>query len=141
MAYAVAAEQYLAGGGAPEHTAPLCRCLHEAGSLYAQAGEFERAHRCFDRAAAFARDDNLLKHRSPDLALQAGLCILAAGDLPSLEAYCDQGARDDAAFSVGRERRFLLDVADCARHYDADTFLDHVWNFDYARELAPFELA
>lgn len=140
-AYGVAAEHYLSSGRATLHLAPGARCLYEAGQLYATCGDFEKAHRFFDRAALFARDDNLLKNRSPDLLLDAGLAILAAGDLPAVQAYCEQGATEDAAFAVGRERRFLLDVADCATHWDNDTFMDHVWNFDYVRALRPFELA
>lgn len=148
-AYAVAAEHFAAdrgsdeggGSGAALHLPTLCRALHGAGVAYAGAGDFERAHAAFDRCAAFAREGNLLKHRSPDLVLQAALCVLAAGDLPGLRAYTSQAAADDpVGFAVGRERRFLADAAECAAGYDRDGFADHAWNFDYVRPWAPWEL-
>jgi tetratricopeptide (TPR) repeat protein len=150
-AFVVAAEHYLGdnggsggGGGATGaalHLPTVCRALHGGGVAYARAGDFEAAHAAFDRCATFAREHNLLKARSPDLVLQAGLCVLAAGDLPGLAAYTAQAAADDpVGFAVGRERRFLADAAESCAAYDRDGFADHAWNFDYVRPWAPWEL-
>jgi tetratricopeptide (TPR) repeat protein len=109
-------------------------CLVEEGSSYAEA------HEKFDRGARYAADDNLVKFKVPELMFDAALCLLADGDLPKAEDYVVECSRRDASFAVGRERRFLFDIIDCARASAIDDFIDHAWNFDYVDELDPFEL-
>lgn len=31
-------------------------------------------------------------------------------------------------------------MIDCAKYYELDEFVDHVWNFDYVSELSPTQL-
>ena len=118
----------------------MCRLLAKAGELLADEADFPASHARFDRAAKFAKDHNLLKLRLPGLVLDATLTIIAAGDLVTAEAYVAKCTAEDANFGVGRERRFLLDVIHACKRHDADAFVDFVWNFDYARLLAAYEL-
>ncbi len=115
-------------------------CLRSSGIALAEEEVFEEAHSKFERAARYALDDNLLKFRSPHLLFDAGLCRVAEGHLPKAEEYIAEVSLRDGTFAVGRERRFLLDVIDCAKVFDLDEFVDHLWNYDYVAELQPFEL-
>jgi tetratricopeptide (TPR) repeat protein len=76
----------------------------------------------------------------PEMMFDAALCLIAEGDLPRAEDYIIECSRRDAGFAVGRERRFLYDIIDCARASEVDDFVDHVWNMDYVDALDPFEL-
>ena len=136
-AYTLASECYAQTGDLPT----VCRLLAKAGELLALETDLPRCHTSFERAARFARDHNLLKFRAPGLVFDACLPIIAAGDLVTAVDFVERACADDANFAVGRERRFLLDVVAACRAYDGDAFIDYVWNFDYARLLAPFELA
>lgn len=148
-AYAAASHYYLAC----DEYALTVSTLHSAGAILALEDAFMEAHAHFERAARVALDDNLIKWHSPRLALNAGLCVVAAIYAPGaseeergrararLEEYQSIVGRRDPRFGVGREHRFLTDVADTAAAWAVDDLIDHMWNFDYVGELQPHELA
>jgi alpha-soluble NSF attachment protein len=118
-----------------------CQALYRAGvCLCAEGGSWREASDKFDRAAFFAADHNLAKLRVPAFMLDAGLCLLADGDLEGVEDYVVECCKRSEEFSVGREKRFLLDTVDVARAALLDDFVDHCWNFDFVAGLAPHEL-
>jgi alpha-soluble NSF attachment protein len=120
---------------------PTCQALYRAGvCLCAEGGSWREASEKFDRAAYFAADHNLAKLRVPAFMLDAGLCLLADGDLEGVEDYVVECCKRSEEFSVGREKRFLLDTVDVARAALLDDFVDHCWNFDFVAGLAPHEL-
>lgn len=114
--------------------------LYQAGVCLTMDNTFRAAHEKFEQAARFAADDNLTKFKVPEFMFDSALCLLAEGNLPEAEDYIILCSRRDANFAVGRERRFLFDIIDCANASALDDFIDHCWNFDYVDELDPFEL-
>ena len=118
-----------------------CQALFRAGvCLCDEGGSWREASEKFDRAAYFAADHNLAKLRAPQFMLDAGLCLLADGDLEGVEDFVVECCRRNEEFSVGREKRFLLDTVDVARAALLDDFVDHCWNFDFVAGLMPHEL-
>lgn len=116
------------------------KCLWHSGACLAQDESFGEAGGKFEKAAGYAMDDNLLKLKVPELMFDACLCRLAVGDLGAAEGFVNDCSSKDPNFTVGRERRFLLDVIDTARSRDVDAYMDHCWNFDYVDELDPWEV-
>ena len=120
---------------------PTVMALHRAGvCLCEEGGSWRDASDKFDRAAYFAADHNLAKLRVPALMLDAGLCLLADGDIAAVEDYVVECCQRSEEFSVGREKRFLLDTVDVLRAALVDDFVDHCWNLDFVVGLAPHQL-
>lgn len=126
--------------------------LHSAGSILVHEDAYMEAYSLFERAARVSLDDNLARWHAPRLTLNAGLCMAAAFFLPDqqdnetlklkerFENYHTLAAKRDPKFGAGRERRFLLNVVDCATSWAVNDLIDHIWNYDHVCELHPHEL-
>jgi len=116
-------------------------CLRRAGAHLVDEERYNDAWERFDRAATLSLDDNLLKFNAPPIALDAALCLLCLRDDERTLRYVRDVSDRDLNFVVSREKRFLLDLILCAQEGRLDDLTDHMWNFDYAAELEPHELA
>jgi tetratricopeptide (TPR) repeat protein len=131
------AGDYFVGG---DYYPQTLMALRHAGECLCEERNYRRAHELFDRGALFGADDNLTKFIVPQFMLDAGLCLLGELELEECEDYVLECSKVNEEFSVGREKRFLLDTVDVIRAGLMDDFIDHVWNFDHVAGLRPSEI-
>lgn len=80
------------------------------------------------------------------LSLMSHLACAASSLLPlppppaATYALIAKYSVQDNNFGIGRERRFMMHVIECAKNVDVHTFLDHAWNLDYVIELREHQL-
>jgi hypothetical protein len=60
--------------------------------------------------------------------------------VPATEAFLLTLCKKFPLFATRREATFLHDILACAKLMDHDAYIDHVWNYDYVKELEPHEL-
>lgn len=135
-AYGLAADYYLAADMYPQ----AVQMMWLSGSTHATDDGFAIAFDAFHKAARYCLDDNLTKYRFSELTLDAALCLIAMGKYKQADEYVYIAAQQDANFSVGREKRFIFDLVDCAREWAGEDVLDKIWNFDYVACLKPHQL-
>lgn len=119
---------------------PAMVCLLRGGELFVMDERFELAAGFFERAAKLALDDNLLKFNTPAIALDVVLCYLCLRDDERAIDFVEAQAETDFNFSASREKRFALDIVLNCQERDKHAFMDHVWNYDYVHEFAPYQL-
>lgn len=114
------------------------QCLMRAAHICAVVERFDDAVELFEKLAASALTDNLLKFNAPDLLLRGALCLMADGDLERLEDKLNEWADLDRTFAVSREFLFVCDALEVLQEDppSLDEFVRHCYNFD---NVQPFD--
>jgi alpha-soluble NSF attachment protein len=136
MAFVYAAELYMTADDYQQ----AALMFYQAGMEYMSAKEYMDGRKAFENAGKQADTDNLMRYRAPTFLLSSALALLATGDVPATEAFLLTLCKKFPLFATRREATFLHDILACAKLMDHDAYIDHVWNYDYVKELEPHEL-
>lgn len=82
-AYGYSADLYLSA----DELQQAVLMYHRSGVQYVFARQFLDAKQAFERCAAVADDDNMMRYRVPTVMLDACLAYIATGDVPGTEDY------------------------------------------------------
>ena len=89
----------------------------------------------FEGVASRSVGNNLLRYSVPGYLLNAGLCLLAAGDGDAMREGLERYQDLDASFSDKRECKFLGDLAEAFEEGDEDRFTEVIAEFDSMTRL------
>ncbi|KAJ8656448.1 hypothetical protein O0I10_007771 [Lichtheimia ornata] len=136
-AYGQAAELF----SADESPAMANKCYLKVAQIAADLEMYEEAIEKFERVAASAVDDPLLKWSVKDYFLKAGLCHLCSEDMvraqQALNSYCGM----DMSFEQTREYQLLKGVLGCIDSGDVEQFTQVVYDYDKLTRLDPWKTA
>ncbi|KAI9332418.1 soluble NSF attachment protein [Pilaira anomala] len=136
-AYEKAAELY----NADDSPALSNKCLLKVAQIAADLEKYDVAIEKYEKVAAAAIDDPLLKWSLKEYCFKAGLCHLCTGDMvkasQALKNYCNM----DMAFESTREYTLLKGVIDCIDQGDIDHFTQLVYDYDKLTRLDAWKTA
>jgi len=130
-AYQLAADYYEGEGSSSSAN----QCLLKVALFSAQVERYDKAIELYEQVAAASIDNNLLKWSVKEYFLRAGLCHLAKGDIVSAERALERYKDMDATFSSQRECKFLQELVNACKSYDAEAFTNAVVEFDSISKL------
>ncbi|KAI8059149.1 putative soluble NSF attachment protein [Gongronella butleri] len=117
------------------------KCFLKVAQIAAELEKYDIAIDKFERVAAAAVDDNLMKWSVKEYFLKAGLCHLCTGDMvkthQALTNYCNM----DMTFESTREYALLKGIYDCVEDGDVDQFTKIVYDYDKLSRLDSWKTA
>lgn len=131
-AYETAADYYRG----EESTSAANQCMLKVANFASQAGDYKKAIEIYEQVAMTSLDNTLLKYSVKGYFLHAGICHLATGEVADAVQAIENYKKTDASFSGTRECKFLESIARSFEDLDADSFTDHVREFD---EISPLD--
>ena len=110
-------------------------CLLKVALFSAQLERYKDAITIYEKVAAKAIDNNLLKWSVKDYFFRAGLCHLALGDLVGAQRAVEKYEEQDVSFADTREGKFLHEIMEAVDAYDVEAFTNAVVEYDSITKL------
>ncbi|KAL3421904.1 alpha-soluble NSF attachment protein [Phlyctema vagabunda] len=98
-------------------------------------GDYFKAIENFEKVAASAVSNNLLKWSVKEYFLKAGLCHLASGDMVATNRAFAKYRDMDPTFPSTREHQLLIDLAEAVQAGDQEMFADKLFKYDQISKL------
>lgn len=110
-------------------------------ALCANAGNHGKAADLFEKVAADALDNNLLKYSAREYLLQAGICRLCMGDMVGASRAVESYNSMDPSFPSSREGQLLTAILKAVEEGDVDAFTNSVYDYDSMSKLDEWKTA
>eukprot|EP01086_Lenisia_limosa_P015974 TRINITY_DN5478_c0_g1_i1.p1 TRINITY_DN5478_c0_g1~~TRINITY_DN5478_c0_g1_i1.p1 ORF type:complete len:319 (+),score=94.72 TRINITY_DN5478_c0_g1_i1:102-959(+) len=133
-AYEKAADLY----NCEDNSSTANQCLLKVALLSAQVDtdeDYKKAYEIFERVAAAALNNNLLKYSAKDYFLKAGICRLCTKDYVCARNGLESYQNMDPSFVGSREAKLLEALCDAADNMDVESFTNAVYDFDAISKL------
>jgi len=116
-------------------TSSANQCLLKVALYSAQLERYGKAIEIYEKVAAKAVDNNLLKYSCKDYFMRAALCYLAQGDTVGAEKAIERYNDMDVSFSQTREGKFIEEIVASVRDVNVEDFTNAVVEFDSISKL------
>lgn len=130
-AYETAAEYYEGESAVSSSNQCYLKVAHYA----ALNEDYDRAIEIYERVAASALDNKLLKYGVKEYFLKGTICHLATGDCVAARRALEKYQDMDYSFSSTRECTFLTALVDAFEKYDVEAFTNAIVEFDSIQTL------
>eukprot|EP01024_Parvocaulis_polyphysoides_P016591 TRINITY_DN17392_c0_g3_i1.p1 TRINITY_DN17392_c0_g3~~TRINITY_DN17392_c0_g3_i1.p1 ORF type:complete len:303 (-),score=59.07 TRINITY_DN17392_c0_g3_i1:638-1546(-) len=111
------------------------KCMLRAAEVDAQMERYQEAQDVFEEVGKKYTENNLLKYGARDVLLNAGLCILARGDLDAAEKAFEKYKDWDVQLEGSRQGSLMEDILSAVKANSISEFENTVQEFDSMSRL------